>query len=176
MPPRATAGAPPSDPMYIGNLWAMVQMLMGRGIMPAPEAQKEFARITGKPQREFLSFFPSCCRRLFYFERAFTRAIAVPSPSTHVPARASRQITPTRPTKPNQTNKTKRKKKQPTSLPPRATAPTSSSAAWRSSCGTCGRRRRGACTWAWPTCRRTRPPRRWGAGTRTCSGSSLRAW
>jgi len=51
MPPRAPAGAPPNDPMYIGNLWAMVQMLMARGIMREHEAQKEFARITGKAQR-----------------------------------------------------------------------------------------------------------------------------
>lgn len=51
MPPRAADGgaAALGDPMYIGNLWAMVQMVMARGCVPEDEAQREFARITGKP-------------------------------------------------------------------------------------------------------------------------------
>jgi hypothetical protein len=62
MPPRGGGGAAtaqrpaeggataPSDPFFLGNLWALAQMVMSRGCMPEDEAQKEFARITGKTQ------------------------------------------------------------------------------------------------------------------------------
>jgi hypothetical protein len=48
--PAEGAAMVPSDPLYIGNLWALVQMVMARGCMLEDDAQKEFARITGEPQ------------------------------------------------------------------------------------------------------------------------------
>lgn len=51
MPPRAAAQPAASDPLYQPHLWALVQMVMSRGCMTEADAQREFARITGKPER-----------------------------------------------------------------------------------------------------------------------------